>query len=70
MPLIPCTRSGERSIRHDKEHYQDRWHAEAAFCTLEDLSRVATRYDKPARDYASFLALAAVIALVLVQSRP
>ena len=35
---------------------------EATFCRLKDFRRIATRYDKLARNYASALALAAVIA--------
>ncbi len=34
----------------------------AMFCHLKDLRRVATRYDKLARNYASAVALAVVIA--------
>jgi len=32
------------------------------FCRLKDFRRVATRYDKLARNYASTVALAAVVA--------
>ena len=56
VPVIPGTRSRKRPIRHDKARYKDRWRAEAVF------RRVATRYDKLARNYASAVALAAVIA--------
>ena len=34
---------------------------EAPFCRLKDFRRIATRYDKLARNYASAVALAAVI---------
>jgi len=40
----------------------DRWRIEAAFCRLKDFRRVATRYDKLAANFASAVALAAVIA--------
>ena len=61
-PVIPGRRSRKRPIRHDKRRYQDRWRIEAAFCRLKDFRRVATRYDKLARNFASAVALAAVIA--------
>ncbi|KMO28765.1 transposase [Methylobacterium aquaticum] len=35
---------------------------EAVFCRLKDFRRIATRYDKLARNFASALALAAVVA--------
>lgn len=62
VPVIPGTRSRKRPIRHDKLRYKDRWRAEAVFCRLKDFRRVATRYDKLARNYASTVALAAVVA--------
>ena len=62
VPVIPGTRSRKRPIRYDKPRYKDRWRAEAVFCRLKDFRRVATRYDKLARNYASAVALAAVVA--------
>ena len=62
VPAIPGTRSRKRPIRHDRLRYQDRWRAEAVFCRLKDFRRVATRYDKLARNYASTVTLAAVVA--------
>ena len=61
VPVIPGTRSRKRPIRHDKLRYKDRWRAEAVFCHLKDFRRVATRYDKLARNYASTVAFAAVV---------
>ena len=60
--MILGTRSCKRPIRHDKRPYNDRWRAEAVGCRLKDFRRVATRYDKLARNYASAVALAAVVA--------
>ncbi len=48
-------------IRHDKLRYRDRWRAGALFCSLKDFRRVVTLHDKPARSYASTVALAAVV---------
>jgi transposase len=53
---------GITPIRHDKRRYRERWRIEATFNRLKDFRRIATRYDKLARNYASALALAAVIA--------
>lgn len=61
-PVIPGIRTRKRRIRHDKSRYRERWRIEAAFNRLKDFRRIATRYDKLARNYASAIALAAVIA--------
>jgi transposase len=61
-PVIPGTRSRKLPIRHDKRRYRERWRIEAAFCRLKDFRRVATRDDKLAANFASAVALAAVIA--------
>ena len=61
-PVIPGKRGRKRKIRHDKRRYRERWRMEATFNRLKDFRRIATRYDKLARNYASTLALAAVIA--------
>lgn len=61
-PVIPGKRGRKRRIRHDKRRYRERWRIEATFYRLKDFRRIATRYDKLARNYASAVALAAVIA--------
>ena len=61
-PIIPGKRGRKRKIRHDRRRYRERWRVEAPFCRLKDFRRVATRYDKLARNDASAVALAAVIA--------
>lgn len=57
-PIIPGKRGRKRKIRHDKRRYRERWRVEAAFNRLKDFCRIATRYDKLARNYASAVALA------------
>ena len=47
--------------RHDKRRYRERWRIEVTFNRLNDFRRIATRYDKLARNYASAVALTAVI---------
>ena len=61
-PVIPGRRTRKRRIRYDKTRYRDRWRIEAAFCRLKDFRRIATRYDKLAANFASAVALVAVIA--------
>ena len=60
--VIPGKRGRKRRIRHDKRRYRERWRIEATFNRFKDVRRVATRYDKLARNYASAVALAAVTA--------
>ena len=61
-PVIPGRRCRKRAIRYDKKLYRDRWRIEAAICRLKDFRRVGTRYDKLAANFASAVALAAVVA--------
>lgn len=61
-PVIPGRRSRRRPVRHDARRYKGRWSIEAAICRLKDFRRVATRYDKLAANFASAVALAAVVA--------
>lgn len=61
-PIIPGKRGRKNRIRLDKRRYQERWRIEATFNRLKDFRRIATRYDKLACNYASALALAAIIA--------
>ncbi len=60
-PVIPGRKSRKRVIHFDKHRYKFRWMAEAVFCGLKDFRRVATRYDKLARNYLSTLAIATMI---------
>ena len=62
-PIIPGKRGRKKRIHHDKQRYRERWRIEATFNRLKDFRRIATRYDKLARNYASAVALAAVIAV-------
>ena len=65
IPIIPGRRNRKRTIQYDERRYRDRWMVEAMFCRLKDFRRVATRYDKLARNYLSAVALAAAIAFWL-----
>lgn len=61
-PVIPGTRDRMRRIRHARPRYRERWRIEAIFNRVKDFRRMVTRYDKLARDYASALALVAIVA--------
>jgi transposase len=60
--VIPGRSNRKVPIHHDRDRYRGRWRIEAAFCRLKDFRRIATRYDKLARNFLSALALATVIA--------
>lgn len=60
--VIPCLRRRKEPIPYDVVAYRTRNLIERMFSRLKDFRRVATRYDKLARN---FLAGAAIAALVL-----
>lgn len=62
IPVIPGRRNRKRPIQYDERRYKDRWRVEAMFCRLKDFRRVATRYDKLARNFLSAVSLAAAVA--------
>jgi hypothetical protein len=51
-PVIPSRSNRKKRIRHDKEAYKSR----------NDFRRIATRYDKLARNFFSGVSLAAALA--------
>lgn len=59
--VIPprCTRLVQR--RFDKHLYKNRNLVERFFCRIKQFRRIATRYDKLAQRFASFVALAASV---------
>lgn len=59
--VIPSTRSRKTPISYDADAYRDRNRIERAFCRLKDWRRIATRYDKLAINFASAVAIAAVV---------
>lgn len=62
VPVIPGRHNRKRAIAYDTRRYRDRHLIENAFCRLKDFRRVATRYDKLARNFLSAVALAALVA--------
>ena len=59
--VIPSTASRKRAIPYDTVAYRDRNMIERAFCSLKDYRRIATRYDRLARNFLSAVAIAAFI---------
>ncbi len=64
-PVIPGRSNRKKRIRHDKQAYKDRNVIERCYCRLKDFRRIATRYDKLARNYFSALCLVAAVAFWL-----
>jgi transposase len=60
--VIPSTASRRAPIAYDTLAYRDRNRVERMWCRLKDFRRVATRYDKLARNYLSGVLLAATYA--------
>jgi len=60
-PVIPGRSNRKKRIRHDKQAYKGRNVIERCYCRLKDFRRVATRYDKLARNFFSTVCLAAVV---------
>jgi transposase len=61
VAVIPSTKSRKAPIPYDADAYRDRNLIERAFCRLKDWRRIATRYDKLAINFASAVAIAAVV---------
>jgi len=61
-PVIPNKSNRMALHRFNKRAYRGRNVIERCFCRLKDFRRIATRYDKLARNYLSGAYLAAVLA--------
>lgn len=59
--VIPSTASRRAPIPYDKAIYRRRNHIERMFCRLKDFRRIATRYDKLARNFLAGALLAAIV---------
>jgi len=60
--VIPGRSNRKKRIRYDKQAYKGRNVVERCFCRLKDWRRIATRYDKLARNYFSALCFVAMLA--------
>ena len=58
-PVIPNRSNRKQPYSFSKRLYKLRWRIECAFNRLKDFRRIATRYDKLARNYLASVCLAA-----------
>jgi transposase len=59
--VIPTIATRKHQWSFDRETYKDRNLIERMFNRLKDFRRIATRYDKLARNFASAVALVAIV---------
>lgn len=59
--VIPSTRSRKQPIPYSRESYRARHRVENLWCRLKDWRRIATRYDKLARNFLSGALIAATL---------
>jgi transposase len=60
-PVIPNRRNRKQPFGFSKRLYKLRWRIENAFNRLKDFRRIATRYDRLARNYLASVCLAATL---------
>jgi transposase len=60
-PVIPNKSNRKQPFSFNKRLYKLRWHIETAFNRLKDFRRIATRYDKLARNYLASVCLTAAL---------
>ena len=60
-PVIPNRSNRKQPFSFSKRLYKLRWRIEGAFNRLKDFRRIATRYDRLARNYLASVCLAAAL---------
>jgi len=60
-PVIPNKSNRKQPFRFDRKSYRERHRIENAFCRLKDFRRIATRYDRLARNFLASVCLVAAI---------
>lgn len=60
-PVIPNKSNRKQPFSFNKKSYKKRHRIENAFCRLKDFRRIATRYDKLARNFLASICLVAAI---------
>ena len=60
-PVIPNRANRKQPFSLNKRLYKLRWRVENAFNRLKDFRRIATRYDRLARNYLASVCLAAAL---------
>jgi len=61
LPIIPNRRNASKKAYCPKRFYRRRHKIENFFCRIKDWRRIATRYDKLARNFLSATTLVAVL---------
>jgi transposase len=61
-PVIPNRSNRKQLFSFSKRLYKLRWRIEAVFKRLKDFRRIATRYDRLARNYLAYVCLAPALA--------
>jgi transposase len=59
--VVPNKSNRKQPFSFDKESYKQRHRIENAFCRLKDFRRIATRYDRLARNFLASVCLVATI---------
>jgi transposase len=59
--VIPNRCNRRRPFRFNKKSYKERHRIENAFCRLKDFRRIATRYDRLARNFLASICLVAAL---------
>jgi putative transposase len=67
--VIPNKANRKQPFRFDKASYKQRHRIENAFCRLKDFRRIATRYDRLARNFLASVCLVAAIVWWTCMSR-
>jgi transposase len=60
-PVIPNRCNRKQPFSFSKKLYKLRWRIESAFNRLKDFRRIATRYDRLARNYLASVCLTATL---------
>ena len=60
-PVIPNKSNRKQPFGFDRKSYKQRHRIENAFCRLKDFRRIATRYDRLARNFLASICLVAAI---------
>ena len=60
-PVIPNRSNRKQPFSFNKRIYKLRWRIESAFNRLKDFRRIATRYDRLARNYLASVCLVAAL---------
>jgi putative transposase len=60
-PVVPNKCNRKQPFTFDRRSYKQRHRIENAFCRLKDFRRIATRYDRLARNFLASVCLVAAI---------